>query len=168
MFEIFLEPGTRILDVSEITSGPLSENALRTFRARCDPEIVAWPNPNTGTKYIESKLLDRCRGRTIYERLKKGETERAVKEVVPPENEIMVYAVGGTFSGETPLGEIEGKEAKRVKFTPGPVGGRRTSRIRRISRISRGRTFRSTSKRMNKNGRRLTRQSKHHVRNRDA
>jgi hypothetical protein len=161
MFEIFLKPGTLILDVSEIVKGPISVDDIRAFREHCNPEIVTWPKPTTGTQYIIKELLARCDGRTTFERPKKGETEKEIKEIIPPENEIMVYAVGGTFSDEKDIDPIEKKTAKSVTFTPPrpPSGGRRSSR---------GRTFRRTSKRRNKNGRRSTRKSKHHVRDRNA
>jgi hypothetical protein len=165
LFEIILQPGTRYLDVSKIVKGPISVDDIRAFREHCNPEIVTWPKPTTGTQYIIKELLARCDGRTTFERPKKGETEKEkeIKEIVPPEKEIMVYAVGGTFSGEAPIEEnIEGRVAKRVTFTPPPPppsGGRRSSR---------GRTFRRTSRRRDKNGGRPTRKSKHHVRNRHA
>jgi hypothetical protein len=160
MFEIHLQKGTRILDVTEMVRKGISESTFDAFRSVCDTTVVPWPNPKTGTSHILAALQARCEGRILYEPKKKGETERQVKEVVPPEEEIMVYAVGGTFRGETPIDPIAGREAKRVIFTPGPSGGRRAGR---------GRTFRRKAKRSNKNGHRSTRKSKHDVRrNRDA
>lgn len=152
LFEIELPAGTRVIDVtSHLTAhDPLSEEVLGNFRSLCQPGTVKWPNPKTGYEYIRKAIDDRCKGREITKGERKG--------TVLPEDEIMVYAVGGSFGAAEDIGSGQDVIAtKRVPFIPGPSGGRRRS--------SRGRTFRRTSKRRNKNGRRLTRQSKYHVRN---
>ena len=165
LFEIQLPAGTRVINVTEhLKSHPLSDEVLDKFRSLCVPGTVKWPNPKTGYEYIQKALLDRCEGRVILDKLKPGETVRKIKEIVPPEDEIMVYAVGGSFGAAEDVGDKRGVIAtKRVSFIPAPAGGRR-----RGSRSGRGRTFRRTSRRRDKNGGRPTRKSKHHVRNRHA
>lgn len=152
LFEITLPAGTRILDVSKIVneSGPVSSDAIQAFRKLCTPDMVKWPNPRTGSKYIEAALKARCNGREIHT------THGELVETVPPEDEIMVYAKDVALSQTaeplaTPLSE--GITSYSV------TGGRRRSR---------GRTFRRTSRRRNKHGRRSTRQSKYHGRNGNA
>jgi hypothetical protein len=68
--------------------------------------------------------------------------------------------------------KAKGPDGKPVHKTGQPTGVTRKVKVYETGLFplasGRGRTFRRTSKRRNKNGRRLTRQSKHHVRNRDA
>lgn len=161
LFEITLNEGTRYIDVSkritsakESSTGPLSNESLGAIRTLCgemEPR-PSWPHPTTGLQYIRNALLQRCEGRITYK------SNREVKEVIPPENEVMVYAVGGTFS--PPAGDarfFDGRAVYSVTFTPSTKGGRR-----------RGRTFRRKTLRRNKHGSRLARKSKHSVRNRHA
>ncbi len=145
IFSIHLREGVRYLDITKATEGVFDNDSvfteLRTLSCESDPP--KWPcskNKRFPPRVLWSIFSDRVRG-------KPGKL---------PEQEVLVYengAFGKKTDGEpTP----EGVETFNVDYAP-KVGGR-----------SRGRTFRSTSKRRNKNGRRLTRQSKHHVRNRDA
>jgi len=153
LFEITLPVGTRVIDVAELIqkNGPISDDILQEVRSLCTTDVVKWPNPRTGTKYIQDALTARCEGREIRS------SHGVLVETVPPEDEIMVYAKD--------LALAQSSEPLETPLAPGITsysvkGGRR--------RISRGRTFRRTSKRRNKNGRRLTRQSKYHVRDRNS
>lgn len=164
IFRIKLEEGTRIANVKdkvtfvnekgEITLG-IKKDILADIAKQCTPEnwTGRWPTKHTPYSPLKEEILARCYGRDKYD--KDGE----LKSSTPPENEVMVYFLDGTVSDPVPAADLVGKtQVYDVTYTPPPSGGRR----------SRGRTFRRTSKRRNKNGRRLTRQSKYHVRDRNA
>lgn len=147
IFFIKLQPGVRYLDITEATTGVLDNNAIfeDLLQLSCE-EPKKWPcskNERFPTRGLKSIFSDRVLG-------KPGKL---------PEQEVLVYE-NGAFEEKTP-GEPtpEGVRTFNVNYAP-KVGGRR---------VSRGRTFRRTSRRRNKkNGGRLTRQSKHHVRDRHA
>jgi hypothetical protein len=148
IFRIKLERGTRILGVKRTVTDPADTSKLyvkgailKDIATRCAPENWSgrWPNPNTPYSPLKKAMLDRCES----------------------EDEIMVYFLDGTITEPVLSSDtIGGKTVYDVTYTPPASAG---------SRISRGRTFRRTSRRRNKkNGGRSARQSKHHVGNRNA
>lgn len=166
IFRIKLEEGTRIVNVTdkvtflneknEMTLG-IKKGILTDIAKHCTPEnwTGQWPTEHTPYPPLKEEILARCYGRDKYG--KDGE----LKSSIPPENEVMVYFLDGTVSDPVPAEDrINKKKVYDVTYTPPPPSGGRRS--------SRGRTFRRTSKRRNKNGRRSTRKSKHHVRDRNA
>lgn len=139
IFEITLMPGTRYINVNDIVSGlPLEDEAalelMKTVRDRYNSEKEKGRSalPSNSRNTLLKVLHDRAFG----------------ADGVPAENEIMVYGLEGTLSEPEPIPDIAGKRAFRVVYTPPPPAGR-------------GRTFRRKPKRMNKNGRRSARQSRH-------
>ena len=152
IFKITLAPGTRYIDVNRLLTfyNQQGERALAVknvildnIREMC-PSQGTWPTDKTSLYAMRQAILDRCLGRVKY----KGEPR---EEIVPPENEIMVYGLNGVFSEPVQIEPIEGKTAYTTTFSP-TAGG------------SRGRTFRRKAKRMNKNGGRPSRKSKHSLR----
>lgn len=154
IFKVNLAPGTRYIDVNSAVTFltdtgdralAIKNTILDELRTLC-PTEGRWPTVNTPLANMRSAILDRCLGRTKY----KGYPG---EETIPPEHEVMVYGMNGTFSNPVDIGIINGIQMYEVRYTP-TKGGR-------------GRTFRSKAMRRNKNGRRSTHQSRR-VRNRNA
>jgi hypothetical protein len=145
MFEIELLPGTRYINVNAMISFLTKENqpalavkneVLEAIRSTCAP-----PNPRlflsneTPLSTMRKIILERCVGRV--KRIGPDELE-----YIPPEDEVMVYAVGGSFSPPKPIENLEKKMSFEVTFTPPKAGGRRrtqgtTRRRRRTRRVVR-------------------------------
>lgn len=139
LFEIELGVGIRYIDVNSVA---ITDETLAVIR-EMSSAVGVWPPAN----------LPRAVLRKIFEERTLGKITKAGK-VTPPENEIMVDGTQGVFSPPAEFASMDGKTVYRVTYTL-PAG--------------RGRTFRRKPKRSNKNGRRFTRKSKHHVRrNRNA
>lgn len=154
LFEIHLAPGVRYLDVSRSVifstqEGPalaIKNDILSSICSSLSGE-VKWPTPDTQPSEAREAMLKRCTGRMIKD------IDGKIIDYYPAEQEIMVCGIGGSFTGQTKIAPIHGVDAYQVNYSVKPSGGRR------------GRTLRNKTKRMNKNGRRPTRQSKN-VRNR--
>ena len=145
MFRIRLLPGTRYINVSAMISFLTKENqpalavkneVLEAIQSICAPPKEGWFLSNTTPLPTMRKIiLERCVGRI------KG-VGTADVEYIPPEEEVMVYAVGGSFSEPTPIANLEGKLSFEVTFTPPKAGGRRRTqgakrRRRRTRRVVR-------------------------------
>jgi hypothetical protein len=145
MFMIRLLPGTRYINVSAMISFLTKENqpalavkntVLEAIQSTCAPPKPGWFLSNeTPLSDMRRIILERCAGRIKH--VGPGEVE-----YVPPEEEVMVYAVGGSFSPPTPIANLEGKLSFEVTFTPPKAGGRRrtqgtTRRRRRTRRVVR-------------------------------
>lgn len=146
IFKIHLAPGTRILDVNRAltfldgnnqSTAAIKTSILREIRNEC-PSTGAFPTNTTPLRVMESVIVDRCIGRM----------KRRTGEYIPPEQEVMVDGKNGTLTQPVPIDPISEMQAFEVTYMPNERGG------------SRGRTFRSKTMRRNKNGRRLTHQSK--------
>ena len=137
IFAISLMPGTRYIDVDEVLRSDPDETIFNKVRELCPSEGV-WPTSSTTVAKMLDALRKRCDGRVVY----RG-TEH--EEYIPPEHEIMVYALDGGISPAVTTGKrIRGRQLFTINF--GRVGGR-------------GRTFRSKTLRRSKNGRRPPRKS---------
>lgn len=146
MFKINLAPGTRYIDVnSAITllneGGPptlaITDTILDAIRSEC-PTVGTFPRRTTPLPVMRKAILDRCVGRMKV----------TTQEYIPSEQEVMVDGMYGGLTAPAPVQPIMGFRAFEVAYTPRSIGG------------SRGRTFRTKAKRMNKNGHRPTRKSK--------
>jgi hypothetical protein len=149
IFKIRLEPGVRYIDVNETITFlnedgdaalAVKNDILDKVRKLCSPQY--FPSPTTPLIVLRKTILDRCLGRIKF-------FGKPNQEEIPAENEIMVYGGDGVFKNQK---EIDEKiyEKRTFEITYGPLKG-----------SSRGRTFRRSSKRRNKNGYRFTRKSKH-------
>ena len=131
MFMIRLLPGTRYINVSATISFLTKENqpalavkneVLEAIQSTCAPPKPGWFLSNeTPLPTMRKIILERCVGRV--KEIAPGEVE-----YIPPEEEVMVYAVGGSLSPPKPIANIEGKMSFEVTFTPPKAGGRRRTR----------------------------------------
>jgi hypothetical protein len=134
MFRIQLLPGTRYINVNATISFLAATNepalavkneVLEAIRSTCAPPTPGWFLSNeTSLSTMRWIILERCVGRV--KQIAPGEVE-----YIPPEDEVMVYAVGGTFSPPKPIENLEGKMSFDVTFTPPNSGGRRRTRRRK-------------------------------------
>jgi hypothetical protein len=114
-------------------------NSLFEEMRKVSSEAGRWPHARFPIRVLRQMLNERVHG---------------IPGKKLPEKELLVYE-NGEFSGRTEVAPIDGKRTFELAYQP-KVGGRR------------GRTFRTKTLRRNKHGRRSTRQSKHHVRDRHA
>jgi hypothetical protein len=135
MFKIKLLPGTRYLNVSGTISFTTADHTpalavkndvLEVIRSECPgPEMGRFPSDNTPLWRMRKAILERCVGR--YKIVEPGKVE-----YIPPEEEVMVYAVGGSFSVPVKIEEgIEGKLAYTVNYNPAPPEGGRNRTVKR-------------------------------------
>ena len=150
VYAITLKPGIRYIDVNKLISFidpvgigkrviSVKNLVLDEILAKCPP-TNKFPNPGTTPQQARHALMERCFGRYRM-------TDDGIQLVVPPELEIMVDGTQGLFQNKKPVCPmIHETITYNVDYVPKPVG--------------RGRTLRRTSRRRDKNGRRLARKSK--------
>jgi hypothetical protein len=165
LFKIHVTPGVEYVDIRK---------AVEQARATIDND-----------EYF-AKVLDELPETSVY---KKGTADKPPAtpevlrkrfwELVAKENEVIINPTGVYFRSETTAKETwnrqgwEEDDARKIITIEDPVGVFHEIEVYEtglfpVKAGRRGRTFRRSSRRRNKNGGRLTRQSKRHVRNRHA
>lgn len=164
MFMIHVVPGVRYVDI-------LKE--IETARSKIDTDeyfdtiLKSLPETSVYRKGVPNEDPEKVVPPATPEVLRKSFWSRVAKE-----NEVILNLTGSEFKSETGPETWNREEAKKVvkiEISPGVTEDVEVYETGVFPRKGgRGRTYRTKTLRRNKHGRRLTRQSKHRRRNRDA